>query len=199
VRTAAAILGAYLAGGVNGGYYIVRAMRDVDLRQTGSGSTGGTNAARVLGKWARPTVGGLDLLKGAAILCAARSAGLGTDAQGEVLFAAVLGNIYPFQLGFRGGKGIGTSLGALCVYSPRSSALIALVTAAGYRLTGRQQVSGVAGYALVGLLAPRLAATRPSALALLATTALVIHANRANFFEDLSGDRVSTGGRAASS
>ena len=89
-------------------------MRGVDVRSVGSGNIGATNVWRALG----PTFGvlsfALDTMKGLAgpLLGRALLAGntWGIAACG---IAAVLGHIFSPFLGFKGGKGISTSLGAL--------------------------------------------------------------------------------------
>ena len=56
---------AYLIGSIPTGYIIVKALKGIDIREIGSGSTGATNVKRVLGtKWFF-TVMILDALKGA--------------------------------------------------------------------------------------------------------------------------------------
>lgn len=180
-----AVGAAYLLGGICTGYYLVRLWKGIDLRTVGSGSAGGTNAARVLGAWARPVVGGLDALKGAVAVGVAHWVGLDIAATGAVALAVVVGHVFPVQLGFRGGKGIGTSLGAFCVYFPLAAVAIAVLTALLYAFTRRQQVSGVLAYAITGLTvywwSPSVAVTR----AVVAITLTVIFANRGNFMKDL--------------
>jgi glycerol-3-phosphate acyltransferase PlsY len=158
----------------------------VDLREVGSGSTGGTNAARFLGKWGRWVVGGLDLLKGAAIVGVAKWVGLEPVALGAAVFAAVLGNIHPVQMGFRGGKGIGVSLGAFLVYCPSVAIAISLLIVALQIITKHQQVSGVAGYVIAAAVSPVLESEPYVAAAVIATSALVVYGNRTNFCKDWS-------------
>lgn len=106
----AAVVG-YLLGSVNPAAIIAR-IRGIDLRASGSGNPGATNAGRVMGKKTGILVGVLDVVKGflpaiifllAVSLPAAEVAG----------FFAVVGHITsPFLKG-RGGKGVATTLGAI--------------------------------------------------------------------------------------
>jgi len=107
-----AIFAAYLIGSVPFGYLAGR-LCGVDLRKTGSGNIGATNALRVLGKVWGYSVFLCDFLKGAAGVLVA--GWLAPQPWVPILAAlvVVLGHVYPVWLGFRGGKGIATSAGVL--------------------------------------------------------------------------------------
>jgi glycerol-3-phosphate acyltransferase PlsY len=112
-KTVAIVLGSYLLGCVATGYYLVRWRTGQDLRVVGSGSTGGTNAGRVLGRWGLVITGLVDILKGGGAVGAARYFGLDDWAVALTAGAVVAGHVFPFQLRFHGGRGLGTALGAL--------------------------------------------------------------------------------------
>jgi acyl phosphate:glycerol-3-phosphate acyltransferase len=82
----------------------------VDLRATGTGNPGGANALKVLGKKAGYTVMAVDIAKGAAASAIGALVGgrNGAHAAGS---AAVVGHCLPVWNGFRGGKGVGASVG----------------------------------------------------------------------------------------
>jgi len=117
------LISAYLLGSIPFGYLIGRKAGKMDIRTEGSGNIGATNVARVIGlKWG-VLVFVLDLLKGVLpplILLAL------TSSSKPFLFifaglAAVCGHNWPLFLGFKGGKGVSTSLGAvigLCLVFP---------------------------------------------------------------------------------
>ena len=109
------VLLAYLIGGVSPGYWLVR-MRGVDLRDTGSSSTGASNAGRVLGKRGFYLVVVLDILKGLVVtlFVAHVLRGVPDVWQFVIALAVVVGHIWPVWLGFRGGKGVATFHGAWC-------------------------------------------------------------------------------------
>lgn len=117
-----AVLAAYLLGSVPFGLLVARA-RGVDLRSVGSGNIGATNAMRALGKPWGYFVFLLDVAKGAVpVLLFALPFHL-TPVDALVLqvwcgAAAVLGHCFPLYLGFRGGKGVSTGLGALTALDP---------------------------------------------------------------------------------
>ena len=110
----ALVAGAYLFGGVSPGYWLAR-MRGVDLRNTGSNSTGARNAGRVLGKRGFYLVVVLDIAKGIAVTVVAAFVLRVSDVwQFAAAVAVVVGHIWPVWLGFRGGKGVATFHGAWC-------------------------------------------------------------------------------------
>ena len=112
----AAVIG-YLLGNVPSGVLIGRAFGINDIRKHGSGNTGTTNVLRTLG-WL-PSVLTLvcDCLKGYGACLLGRW--LGGDL-GMLLggIFAILGHDFPVFMGFRGGKGIATSLGLIIAISP---------------------------------------------------------------------------------
>ncbi len=116
MRALVAVL-SYLAGSIPTGYLIVRAADRRDIRDIGSRSTGATNVLRTKGlRYAAP-VAVIDVLKG--FLPAYVSLRLFEDPLFASLcaFLAVLGHCYPFAIGFKGGKGVATSLGAYAALS----------------------------------------------------------------------------------
>lgn len=115
----AAILGAYLIGAVPVGWLVARAFGVGDIRRQGSGNIGATNVLRTLG-WL-PAVVTLvgDVAKGyLAVAIAERLAWPDTTPVAAAAVAAVLGNCWSVFLGFRGGKGVATGLGALLTLTP---------------------------------------------------------------------------------
>ena len=111
--------GSYLLGSVPTGFLAGR-LCGVDLRTKGSGNIGATNALRVLGKGWGYSVFLIDFLKGLIPVLLAHfwSEQLGTihpaSAPGALAaLCALLGHSFPIWLGFKGGKGIATSAGAM--------------------------------------------------------------------------------------
>lgn len=114
------LVAAYSLGAVSGSLLIGRLLGLADLRQSGSGNAGATNALRAGGKVYGLTVLLFDLGKGA--LAAALPWLLLSQAPVWLAYAcaaaAVLGHVYPLYYGFRGGKGAATLIGALLVLAP---------------------------------------------------------------------------------
>ncbi|MEM9771223.1 MAG: glycerol-3-phosphate 1-O-acyltransferase PlsY [Cyanobacteria bacterium P01_D01_bin.73] len=117
----------YGLGSLPTGYLVGRSLRGIDLRDHGSGSTGATNALRVLGKKPGAFVLVVDILKGVGAVLLARYLGHSISG-GEPLvwlpwlevfagLSAVVGHSNPIWLGFRGGKSVATGLGILFALS----------------------------------------------------------------------------------
>jgi glycerol-3-phosphate acyltransferase PlsY len=118
---AGAALG-YSIGSVPVGLWLGRAIRGLDVREHGSGSTGATNVLRVVGPAAGGAVFLLDVGKGALAVQAARTLGAGPRGRAAAGVAAVVGHSWPAYAHFRGGKSVATAFGALLLLSPPGAA-----------------------------------------------------------------------------
>ena len=112
----AAVIG-YLLGCIPSGVLISKAFGIRDIRKVGSGNSGTTNVLRTLG-WL-PSVLTLvcDCLKGYVACLSGKHLGgdLGMLTGG---ICAILGHDFPVFMGFKGGKGIATSLGLIIAINP---------------------------------------------------------------------------------
>jgi len=116
---------AFVIGAVNPAT-ILATILGKDLRHTGSGNPGATNAGRVLGPRWGVVVGVLDVLKGLVPVVVAQHL-FGTVTALCVGLAVVLGHIWsPFLKG-QGGKGVATSLGAIMAVEPWFGLVMVLV------------------------------------------------------------------------
>ncbi|PIR71565.1 MAG: acyl-phosphate glycerol 3-phosphate acyltransferase, partial [Candidatus Nealsonbacteria bacterium CG10_big_fil_rev_8_21_14_0_10_37_25] len=104
----------YLFGSIPWGYLISKA-KGIDIRKVGSGNIGGTNVIRALGiKWGL-LVAVLDVLKGVIPVYLALNFLVFDWQIASVAITPVLGHIFPVWLGFRGGKGVATTLGVIFI------------------------------------------------------------------------------------
>lgn len=118
--------------------YIIGRIKGIDIREHGSGNAGFTNTTRVLGKDLGYLVFFLDTAKviWACVIASLIFRGCGTFTWGfygqengflpctYAGIGAILGHIFPFYLGFRGGKGIASSLALMFCIDLR----VALIT-----------------------------------------------------------------------
>ncbi|CAN5432776.1 glycerol-3-phosphate 1-O-acyltransferase PlsY [soil metagenome] len=183
----------YLFGSIPNGYLAGR-LRRVDVRRHGSGNIGATNVLRVLGKPWGFAVFLLDALKGfaavrVALLLVTRDLSAAPYAESFAILAAaacVCGHSYPVWLGFKGGKGVATSAGAIFGVMPIAAIAIFLVWVVVFQITRYVSVASIlAAVALpliVGLLV-YLGRTQGTVLLYfsLAMTALVVWRHRSNF------------------
>lgn len=113
-----AVVMSYLWGSVPFGFLIAR-LRGMDIRQHGSGNIGATNVFRTVGKTWGVLTFLCDAIKGVlavtAIPALAAVAAPGTPPALRLVCAAavIAGHNWTVFLGFRGGKGVATSAGAL--------------------------------------------------------------------------------------
>lgn len=121
------VLAAYLIGSIPFGLIFGKAIWKKDLRQFGSHNIGATNAWRVLGKKAGLFIFIMDFIKGqlGVLLGAYLFALPGAMVVGGLF--AILGHMFPIFLGFRGGKGVATSLGVLAALMPKITAIVFIV------------------------------------------------------------------------
>jgi glycerol-3-phosphate acyltransferase PlsY len=141
---------AYFLGSIPSGYIAGR-IAGVDVRKVGSGNVGATNVTRVLGKRFGYPVFIVDFAKGLAAVAVAvmiakadRSTPKVVDLCGAVAaIFSVIGHSYPIWLGFKGGKGVATSLGSLFGLHWISAAIVGVVWVVAFQLTRYVSLSSV--------------------------------------------------------
>jgi glycerol-3-phosphate acyltransferase PlsY len=107
----AVVIASYLIGAIPFGYLVGRALRGIDIREHGSGSSGATNAMRQLGKGPFFAIMFLDALKGYIPVLAVWYLFGAHDLQVASGIAVVVGHDFPIYIGFRGGRGVSSSFG----------------------------------------------------------------------------------------
>ena len=112
------VVGSYLIGSIPSAYLVARARTGRDIRGVGSGNVGATNVLRAVGWLPAVIVLALDLGKGVIPVLLGRQLGGSPTLLGTMALAAVAGHVFPFALGFRGGKGVATASGAFASLSP---------------------------------------------------------------------------------
>lgn len=122
---------AYLLGSINSSIIVSKLFSQSDIRNHGSGNAGATNTLRVLGKKAAALVVMGDGLKGVLAVLAARYVAhvLSEGSAAEYIAAVfvVLGHVFPVFFGFRGGKGIMTSIAVVFTLSPSIGAILVVI------------------------------------------------------------------------
>ncbi len=120
ITTAALVLGGYLLGSVPTAYLIARA-RGVNVFEIGTRNPGAANTFRTVGRVAGAAVFLTDALKGIIPVALARiieAPDAAIAAAGAAGAAAIVGHWYPVFLGFRGGAGLATAVGAGLALTP---------------------------------------------------------------------------------
>ena len=127
----------YLAGSLNGALLIGKLFGGVDIRKSGSGNAGGTNALRTQGKLFALLVMTVDIAKGVlpvTLLPPLEIYLIGTDpsiSREWLMYAcggaAIFGHCYPVWFEFVGGKGAATALGVLVGIAPIAALPVVVV------------------------------------------------------------------------
>jgi glycerol-3-phosphate acyltransferase PlsY len=175
---------------------IVGKLRGFDPRTVGSGNIGMTNVARAGGKSAAALTFAGDLLKGLLPVALARWIfGPLSIELASVGFAAFLGSIASIFLGFRGGRGVATSIGVWLMLAP-VPILIALAVF-GVILTLSRIVSLASLGAAMSLPAATAVSGAPRHYVLLAIVmaALVLLRHRENIRRLMGGEEPRIGER----
>ena len=133
---------AYLIGSIPTSVWWGKAFFGTDVREHGSRNAGATNTFRVLGPKAGAPVLLIDILKGfVPVRVLPNFSQLEADTAPWMWFrvalvlATVLGHLYPVFAGFKGGKGVATSLGGVLAVHPGAAAICILVFAAVFLLS----------------------------------------------------------------
>jgi glycerol-3-phosphate acyltransferase PlsY len=193
----------YLLGSIPFGYMLVRIFRGTDVRQTGSGNIGATNVARTSPVLGLATLA-LDATKGLAPVLLIQNIFPELPPLAFIAaFAAICGHVFPVWLGFRGGKGVATTLGAFVVLTPRAILVVIgvfLIVAAASRTIALASIFAAAclpaavwlcaeGPGAMGVASPRvgLFLLLAPAASILAGSGLIIARHYANIRRMLAG------------
>ncbi|MGH7321985.1 MAG: glycerol-3-phosphate 1-O-acyltransferase PlsY [Candidatus Rokuibacteriota bacterium] len=177
---------AYVVGAIPVGYVVTRAL-GIDIRRHGSGNIGATNVLRAVGRGPAVITLAGDVAKGYA------GAWVGSLAGPEAWWAAlgallaVVGNCWSVFLGFRGGKGVATGLGAFLRATPWAilpAAIVWLVLVGSFRFVSLASLCAVLGLPVAVFV---LGYPLPTVWAAVAVTLIVVARHRDNIARLLSG------------
>jgi acyl phosphate:glycerol-3-phosphate acyltransferase len=194
-----AVLAAYLVGAVPIGWLVARAFGVGDIRRHGSGTIGATNVLRTLGRL--PAIVTLlgDVLKGyLAVWLGTALGGEQAAAAAMAAVAAVAGNCWSIFLGFRGGKGVATGLGALLRLIPLATVAavpVFVIIVASFRYVS---LGSLLAALCVPLGALMLGYPRAAVLAALAIAVIIVVRHHANIARLRAGTESRLGRRQPS-
>ncbi len=136
-----ALLIGYALGSIPFGLILTKAFGAGDIRQIGSGNIGATNVLRTGRKGLAAGTLLLDALKGFVPVLIARTISPDLAIYGAI--GAFLGHLYPVWLGFKGGKGLATLLGAAFALDWRLGIIYAVVWLGSFAVTRISSVGGL--------------------------------------------------------
>lgn len=106
---------AYLIGSVSGSMFVSKVLFREDIRSMGSGNAGTTNIYRAYGFRYAVVSGAIDVLKAIIALIIVRALLQNNNSGMYSIYiasvAVVMGHVWPIYHGFKGGKGMATSIG----------------------------------------------------------------------------------------
>ncbi len=144
---ALSVICSYLLGSIPFGLLAAK-LKGIDIRQHGSGNIGATNVWRVCGWRYGLPVFILDVLKGVTAVWLGRWIAVwlhGNPAWAAIAaaMACVIGHSFPAWLGFKGGKGVATSLGVFLGLMPVPSVIALLVWIAIFKVSGYVSLASI--------------------------------------------------------
>jgi len=112
-----ALVLAYLIGSIPTAYVVGRYVYKFDIRRSGSGNIGATNALRTMGTIPGLVVLATDVFKGLLAVWLGQAAG-GPQLAALAALLAIIGHNWSVFLEFRGGRGVATAAGAVLAMAP---------------------------------------------------------------------------------
>ena len=181
-----ALIASFWVGALPFGYWAAR-LRGVDIRKVGSGNIGATNVFRALGAKIGLTVLVLDALKGFLSTWLAMRAGASDVEAILVGVAAILGHTFSPIMGFKGGKGIATGLGALLAAAPLTLAVALPIWLVVFLLTRWVSLASILAAASTPIAAYLFGYSLPTVGVLTAIVAVIIFKHRSNLWRIMHG------------
>lgn len=140
----------YLIGSVNFSIILSKLISGKDIRESGSGNAGATNMLRTHGKKMGVITLLLDVLKGIIAILIVVILPMGTDMFKETLsyiagVCVILGHNFPVYFGFKGGKGVATSLGVVLMLDWKVGLIVAVCAIAVMAVTRYVSLGSILG------------------------------------------------------
>lgn len=183
------VLLCYVAGAIPTGLLVARQWGKIDIREHGSRNIGATNVWRVLGWKPGLLTFLIDVAKAfAAVKFApllAQEAGLYLSIACGV--AVLLGNFFNVFLGFKGGKGVATSLGVFLALAPAAIGICFVIFAVVFGITRYVSLGSICAAVALPILSWYFQREVPLLVMMIAISALVIFKHRANIVRLLNG------------
>ena len=178
------ILMSYLYGSIPFALVVGKLFYHTDVRESGSGNLGGTNAGRVLGKKAGLTVILLDASKCCISILVARIVtlymGLNTDIIYPCALACVIGHCYPIFAGFRGGKAVSVAIGYALVTNVYAFVIALVIFFITLKLTKYVSLASILGSATIVVIAPFIGYSTVGIITNACIVGLFVYKHKAN-------------------
>jgi glycerol-3-phosphate acyltransferase PlsY len=178
----------YVVGSLPFGYWLPKWFQGIDIRQHGSGNTGGTNVLRTCGKPLGIATYVLDFAKAFAPVYILRK-GMPLEYGLHIAFGLmiVLGHAKTFLLNFKGGKSAMSTLGCIFAFSPLGGLACALMAISIMWLTRIVSVGSILTASVAWLILLAFKTPMPYVIFTAVAGVLVIVLHRANIGRLMSG------------
>lgn len=183
IKEIIAVIVAYFVGCFSTGYYLVRFRTGKDIRTLGSVSIGATNVKRILGWRGFIITFAGDAIKGMIAVGGAKYFELDQLGIVLVMITVIAGHIWPVQLGFRGGKGIATVIGALLIFDYLLILILLAFSLIVWVLSRRFTFSGLVAVTLSPVLASILGRSLTEIIGIAVAIVIILIAHRDNIHE----------------
>jgi glycerol-3-phosphate acyltransferase PlsY len=189
LHDAVLVLLCYIVGAIPTGLLIARQFAGIDIREHGSKNIGATNVWRVVGWKAGMATFLLDSFKATAVLLVVERIGAGGIPYLVVLggVAVLLGNFFNVFLGFKGGKGVATSLGVFLALAPKAILITFVIFAVVLAVSRYVSLASLASAVVLPPLTWYFHGGGPLLYMVIAVSVLVIVKHRANIQRLLAG------------
>ena len=178
------ILLGYLYGSIPFALVIGKVFYNTDVRESGSGNLGGTNAGRVLGKKAGISVIVLDALTAVIIFYLSSYLSLKFNLNPDIKYlaglACIFGHCYPIFAEFRGGKAVSTSLGYFLCIEPLYAVVAIVVFLLVLKISKYVSLSSISTALIVLCITPFLAVSITAKLCMLVAVILLVYRHKDN-------------------
>ncbi len=178
------IIMGYLYGSVPFALVIGKLFYNTDVRNSGSGNLGGTNAGRVLGKKAGLVVILLDASKCCLTIFIVRIVsnhfGLNNDIIYPCALACVIGHCYPLFAQFKGGKAVSVAIGYTFmtnIYAGLIAMVIFLIT---LKISKYVSLSSILASSAIVLISPLIGYSVVGMITNICIVTLLIYKHKAN-------------------
>lgn len=185
------VIMSYLYGSIPFALVVGKLFYNTDVRESGSGNLGGTNAGRVLGKKAGIAVILLDASKCCiSILIAkviAHYIGLNDDIIYPCALACVIGHCYPVFAGFRGGKAVSVAIGYALVTNVFAFIIAMIIFLITLKISKYVSLSSILASVSILIVSPFIGYSQIGIITNACIVALLVYKHKANIIRIKNG------------
>lgn len=178
------IIMSYLYGSIPFALVVGKLFYNTDVRESGSGNLGGTNAGRVLGKKAGIAVILLDASKCCISILMAKIIANYVGLNGDIIYpcalACVIGHCYPIFAGFRGGKAVSVAIGYALVTNVFAFIIAMIIFLITLKISKYVSLSSILASVSILVVSPFIGYSHAGVLTNACIVALLVYKHKAN-------------------